>query len=436
MKHKLVKHTFSNVPAFGLKLYNCESSILCLTPFCYFCTGHMCNWDLKPSLSCHICNSTDNCRQNLINLEEFKGVCPRSKHADQCFSVIDEKNEIHRGCYSEDREGLCDRFPSKCIKCANQNYCNDKPVVKSTLVCFKCSNEDDCAIERSTMSKTAKCLDRFEGQTESCYEIQDAEVASRVERGCTLDNPQEKLRKNAQFSYCDSHFCNSKGYALRRCLSCEGTELDSVCHRMGADAVQLMDDCETVPGQMEASQCFTLYLNDTTIFRGCHIQMKDRFVDVCKKHLDKFCFICHTDACNKMKLWQEKCFNCMQNCTRMNGTVVEPRVKTATRCRNISTDDKNGCFITRIDEKQDYRQGCVADMMTEEYKTCLVDKENCEICTGGSCNYELKNKSRKNPKLFLGGLLEEDIENGAEWANGLAIGMKFLVVLSWMISGI
>lgn len=398
----------------------------------------MCNWNLTPVLSCHICNSTEDCRQNLNNVDEFKGLCPRSKHTDQCYSVIDEKNEIHRGCYSEDNKGLCDRFPSKCLKCANQNYCNYKPVIKSALVCFKCSDQDlhkspsNCAIERSTMSKTGKCLDRFEGQMESCFEIQDEEVASRVERGCTLDIPKEKLRKNVRLSYCDSHFCNSNGYALRRCLSCEGTDADSVCHRMGADAVQLMDDCETVPGQMEASQCFTLYLNKTTIFRGCHVQMPEKLVDFCKKHLDKFCFVCATDACNKMKLWQEKCFNCMQNCTKMNGTAEEPRVRMATSCGSISTDDRNGCFITRIDEEQQVRQGCVADMTSEEYKTCLGDTENCEICTGGSCNYELK-KLRKKPKLFMGGFLEGDIENAAGWVNGLEIGIELLVVMSWIV---
>lgn len=362
----------------------------------------MCNWNLKPSLSCHVCNSTASCGQELTNVDEFKRICAQSKRreADQCYAVVDDQNQIHRGCYAEE-QSMCDKFPAKCIKCRHENYCNSQPAMESGLVCYVCPPRDSqCAIERSTMSVTMKCLDHFPGQLESCYDIRD-KLTGEVERGCSLDLPRDRGRRiNAIVSYCDSHFCNSEGHAVRRCLSCIGTSVNSTCHSLGsAAAVQMVADCRSVLGQMEASSCYTLFWNRTTILRGCQVTLIGEHAKYCTDNLNKFCYLCSNNTCNDLKLWYEKCYVCNYNCTeRMrNGTTdtFHPVVTNAKPCENVSTGERNGCYLWRVG-KGDWRQGCVADMPLEKYKDCLADGDNCLICTGGSCN----NKAKEQPKLI------------------------------------
>lgn len=398
--------------AFGQSLYNCESSILCLTPFCYFCTGHLCNYDMKPSLSCHVCNSTESCSQDLSKIDEFKRVCTRNKktNVDSCYSVIDDKNQIHRGCYSEE-QSICDQYSSKCIKCNDNNYCNHQEVIKSALVCFSCAMEDrQCPIERSTMSMTTKCLDHFSGQLESCYNTFE-KATKQVQRGCSLDMDKSQVLRTPTtvFSYCDSHFCNSEGFAVRKCLSCTGQNVNSTCHSLDADAaVKMVTECHSVPGLVEASSCYTLFWNRTTILRGCLNDMTKGEDVFCKQNANKFCFSCTEDTCNKMKLWYESCFICHQNCTEKvvggetageyRSVVIEPKT-----CENVSTGERNGCFLQVLDGKEggQWKQGCIADMTAEEYKMCLADEKKCQTCTGGKCNYKLK-KSGKGRIVQMG----------------------------------
>lgn len=357
----------------------------------------MCNWNLKPALSCHVCNSTDSCAQNLSQVDEFKEVCKISTgpQQDACYSVIDNENRIFRGCYS-DNKTLCDTFSSKCLKCSDQ-YCNHHEAVKSSLVCFACSLSDpQCGIERSTRSLTTKCLDRFDGQIESCYEVLNRET-NLVERGCSLDIPEMKFDSKAIFTYCDSHFCNSAGHSVRKCISCTGTNLSSPCHNLGSEAADMLEQCDCVPGQTEASTCYTLFLNRTTIMRGCQVNMTKELEEYCKGHLNEFCHLCSQDSCNKIKLWYESCYVCHQNCTRRNreSAIVEylPVVMNTKTCENVSTGERNGCFLRVIDEGV-WKQGCVADMKVEEYKNCLAEEKACQICTGGKCNNKRKERSK------------------------------------------
>lgn len=425
------ENLYTSFSAYNQSLYNCESSMICLSPYCYFCTGYMCNWNLHPSLSCHVCHSTESCAQDLTSVDRFKRVCKFAHRStdEACFSVIDDKNEIHRGCYAEE-PSLCDSFSSKCLKCKDSNYCNKAEVVKSALVCFSCSADDShCPIERSTSSVTSKCLDHFRGQRESCYDILDR-VTKKVERGCSLDIPRDRLlRLSSLITYCDSHFCNAQGHEVRRCISCTGTHLNSSCHSLGPDALLTVTECNSNLGRMEAGNCYTMFWNRTKIMRGCQVNLTKTENAFCRGSLNEFCHVCGENTCNKVKLWYESCFVCNQNCTIRTGseTSVEFRgvVTVARTCQNVSTDERNGCFLRVVGEGH-WKQGCVADMPAEAYKMCLADDKSCHICTGGSCNYKVKTP--------LSGLktLDEMIQmnnGGGRSRGGEGIVMMIIIIL-------
>lgn len=373
-----------------------------------------------------MCNSTESCAQDLSSVDEFKRVCKSTKNRPEleaCFSVVDDQNAIHRGCYSEEQE-ICDRFSSKCLKCRDSNYCNREPVVKSSLVCYSCSAADSqCAIERSTLSMTSKCLDHFEGQSESCYDIFD-QSTSQVERGCSLDVPRERLKRSSSvINYCDSHFCNAEGHAVRRCLSCTGETLNSSCHSLDATEVpQMVSECSSVLGQQEASACYTLFWNRTSVWRGCQVSLTRVHETFCRENFNQFCFFCTEDTCNRIKLWYERCYVCHQNCTRREGGGWQSVVTMSRTCENVSTDERSGCFL-RVIREGEWKQGCVADMSGEEYRTCLGDEKNCQICTGGdSCNHQLK----EMPGLL--GVLEENARGIGEGGGG-RLKWGFIVLL-------
>lgn len=370
----------------------------------------MCNWHLKPAFSCHVCNSTESCSKDLTNVDQYKKICRplRKSSSELCFSVIDENNQIHRGCYNE-KPQLCDTFSSKCVKCRG-NYCNTQPVIKSALVCFSCSHDDkQCAIERSTKSVTTKCLDHFQGQAESCFDILSKRT-NLTERGCTLDLPSSRLQspKLAVTSYCDSHFCNSEGHAVRKCLTCTGHDLNSKCHELGSDAARMVTQCNTVPGQMEASSCYTLFWNRTTIQRGCQVNLGKQEALFCNANLNQFCHICSNDTCNTVKLWYESCLICHQNCTRRvqigSSVSYEGVGLTPKTCEKVSTSERNGCFLRVLGKhEREWKQGCVADMREDEYGACLRDLEkgSCVICSGSRCNNKLKEVPRLQPVQVL-----------------------------------
>lgn len=408
----------------------------------------MCNYNLQPTLSCHKCNSSEACGQELTNVDEYKHVCrlERGSGSPACYSVIDEHNQIHRGCYAE-TPTICDRFSAKCLRCT-ENYCNRQQMIKSALVCFSCTPEDrQCAIERSTRSVTTKCLDHFEGQAESCYDLVDRQTI-QVERGCALDMAKVKRRSpSALFSYCDTHFCNSQGHAMRKCLSCSGDTLNSSCHSLGSEAAQMVTQCRTVSGQMEASTCYTVFWNRTAIRRGCQVNLTQEENLFCRANGmgTRLCHLCTEDTCNRKKLWYESCFVCRHNCTQQVGVVrgggnetmvggnetmvgvgtFEAVVSVSRTCESVSTEDRNGCFLEVVDGVEGkWRQGCVADMKVDEYKTCLADEINCQICTGSSCNNRLK----EEPKLVKA---VEEVGDASSRVRGIRSGwwIEMVVVM-------
>lgn len=207
--------------------------------------------------------------------------------------------------------------------------------------------------------------------------------------------------------------------------------INSTCYSMGVDGVKLVNECRNVPGQIEASSCYTLFWNRTTILRGCQVNLNKEHERFCQDNLNKFCYICSNDTCNNMKLWYEKCYVCNYNCTeRLKKTRDQYRavVMNPKTCDNVSTEERNGCYL-QVLAKGEWKQGCVSDMAMDHYKSCLGDKQNCVICTGGSCNNKWKSKAKLlGPLEEVKVIRQSDANREEGWLTGV-----FLFVVIFMV---
>lgn len=178
---------------------------------------------------------------------------------------------------------------------------------------------------------------------------------------------------------CTSNFCNSAAFVLRICYSCTGIKRTSKCHNIGPkNNLQLTSYCPHRMDHRNGISCYTMLFPNQTIHRGCISTLSRDAHAECHESLNKNCFICEGDRCNKVKYFQDKCFKCV-DCSEINRVVYQRQ------CDVLSSPLKRGCFTWRsLNGKR--RRGCVGELTAFDFRICRKHPDLCKICKGDGCN--------------------------------------------------
>lgn len=304
------------------------------------------------------------------------------------FNILDET--ITRGCLPKNEnaaQSICGVNNENCTICFG-SLCNGNPEVIETVTCIRCdSNEDPtCGTELSNATNET-CLN-YSMQL-GCFHFFNE--SSRAIRGCmsSLSETNFKycIENNDECKMCIGNNCNSK-QSFEKCQVC-----DSAVNK----------NCIRSPGLVEPKvckyyddECFTR-IGDTTVSRGCLMEMDEKFVSECRENNRK-CERCnitprsYSKTCNLQILTLSTCIECNsivdENCR--NG----PELINEKLCGFINSTEKENCYmhtykqerVAGVDDEEDHvKRGCLSDISSHHKESCLLQSE-CKTCLGENCN--------------------------------------------------
>lgn len=182
-----------------------------------------CNNDQIEYENCIVCSGESDCaiQPNIKMMQK----CPLALNKMGCYSYIDQKNYVERGCLSHLKridQDFCENSNGICQKCSGDN-CN----IKSYFKCYACNSiiDGEYCINSSKLTYKNIC----NSHTGHCYtQVRDGVV----ERGCVGDEivPNENIcSKNPDTcESCSDDICNKEPIKPTICFACNST-IDKTC---------------------------------------------------------------------------------------------------------------------------------------------------------------------------------------------------------------
>lgn len=235
-----------------------------------FCEENKCNDNIYPDdrLQCFQCEGTKEC-EFLASDESENGAlesqpCSVYSQYDQCFTLLDSKGKMHRGCTTDSTDSriLCENDAGWCEKCFD-NECNNEPKFKqANLACLKCNNSMECAFQLDEDDRELCTSIVKIDEHETCYTY-NPEHGDVVERGCTLDSPLNnkfsswcKIRKDCE--ECGWDGCNRENKKYHSCVKCDNTIAGNEDCDNPKDIHAYIHDCDGTSYSFEKRGCYTL----------------------------------------------------------------------------------------------------------------------------------------------------------------------------------
>ncbi|KAL5278422.1 hypothetical protein ACFFRR_003204 [Megaselia abdita] len=345
---------YTKLTSSGATERGCSTKELqCNNSSCSTCSGDNCNKEVFPAnrLSCLQCHGTDDCNQGSTT----GSYCSKFVEDDACFTYANEKDEMIRGCLSDDVGNNC--TTTNCEKCNSAN-CNTLKINErpSKLQCYQC--DKDCHVIDHSKLQGSLCKTYPFNAEEKCYTLGDNNTKS-VERGCFYDVADIETRcgTGTYCSTCSEENCNDK--SVISCYECT--------------------DCLNTTNSTNLSQC------DAGDFCLSKIDDSNKVIRACSDKKcsseEENCETCDNDKCNSGVFPNDR-ISCLQ-CDSLSETddCAKGLNSSLELCQIYYKNDK--CYLY-IDGNNMIHRGCWADI-DEKRRNCTAGN-HCEECVGSGCN--------------------------------------------------
>lgn len=172
-----------------------------------------------------------------------------------CFFSIFTDKSMYRGCASDlnSLSATCSDNPSNCTMCSEDGCNNEEQSKAPSLSCIQCNHDVECPWGHNvTASKPCKNTVYFP-MRESCFILTSSD-GKAVQRGCTLDLPNESVCNSNRCEKCESSGCNRKNIFEQSCLQCNG-QLTEHCAKLN-NTVEFTEKCSVSVYPYEKRGCF------------------------------------------------------------------------------------------------------------------------------------------------------------------------------------
>lgn len=281
---------------------------------CSICEGQLCNGNVFPAdrLRCLQCDSATAGDECSLSNGKFLKTCNTYNKDDQCFTFVDDKVLLHRGCVSDNNAGC---KGDNCVKCWGDNCNNLGLAVPNTLKCVKCDSSKDAGCESGEVTVApATCTGTHNlNERETCFvhRVTSADNKITVKRGCYFELPvTDKIAcdSSASCHKCGVDGCNkiddfseSLGF---KCYVCDSSS-NKDCEKENVPG-STPQVCAITPNSFnEGPGCFVQRRDKDSVIRDCKTSVTSHGtkLDTCSVNTEekgKDCIVCDGDSCNKM----------------------------------------------------------------------------------------------------------------------------------------
>lgn len=225
---------------------------------CKICFGHNCNFRIDFQ-KCIMCDSKNDPACYLPDQKVDWKQC--NDYSDKCYTFV-ENNFVERGCLKDASTEInekCKRDNGKCGVCFNDDFCNNKPLKDTCIVCDSITEPSCDGAPDSIAESICSVNDRFD--SEGCYLQKSDNI---IRRGCIQDLTNEiKTECRSQSNDCQiclSRNCNKKKEFQQNCFTCNGLT-DPLCSQGYSN--------ETITCPDYSSSCLTGIDARGKTYRGC-----------------------------------------------------------------------------------------------------------------------------------------------------------------------
>lgn len=361
----------------GTTIRDCVDSITCNLndTSCMTCNDDFCNGIVYPSitrLKCFKCMA-ENCNGNIEDKSDF---CEVNSLSETCVTIFSANGLVEeRGCSSSiENKDKCGGNPNQCTVCS-QNNCNIHNSLLENFLCVSCNSLSDSTCVLQSNTPTLKAC-----ETEKCYSrlvTMENSEQQYVEKGCTIDFPQNFTCNGAQCTSCTEELCNNILYPADR-LSCNycGGNIDC------KDSSQQTKICNLYNSQTQA--CITTFNEKNEVnYRDCYADANIFIQNICDDLSQIICSKCKGQMCN---------------------TDITPRGIKCIQCEGLTCFDQfnypadvidctTSCYIG-LNEEGKTKRGCFENFNNST--NCDQNGNNdCLLCNNDLCNsiqYPVQNR--------------------------------------------
>uniref|UniRef100_A0A182K6A1 DUF753 domain-containing protein n=1 Tax=Anopheles christyi TaxID=43041 RepID=A0A182K6A1_9DIPT len=322
---------------------------------CVVCEEEGCNDIPRDVLdTVHTCYQ---CRSDIEDCDRIQQPAKECRERDdQCFTMVDNEFNLHRGCLSDVDLNDC-MDGDRCAICSEKN-CNNVAWAK----CFQCSNATsaECSSKQTNIEELKYCQ-RYD-ENGGCYANLQQMIFTR---GCTseledlsCDDPQDCVR-------CIGEGCNRDSlksyFNPANCLQCH-----SDMHMGCIDGAAPSLACDNPD-----DRCFYRRASSTAIHRGCLSELIPTDQWQCQSETSISCHTCDERDCNT-PVWR-RCYNCMNI---VDGTCSSRQTEQNSTFLEFCMKIDDVCFENN--NQGDIHRGCGGHVCAQQ-KICLE-------CATDACN--------------------------------------------------